>query len=211
MEIHAPDHPITGWKDTAKHLAIITAGVLIALALEGVVSWGDHRLLVREAKANLTSEIRGNKKELEGLFVNIDMEEKELEQADRVAQTLVAGGKIDHMSIDLSWHFAELKNAAVTTGQITGAFGFMDYAEVRHFADVYDLQAQFMRAQERQLQDFQPIIAFIRRITDPKVPSQASVEDWRGRISSALTSLALQEQLGRALLKRYDELLASSR
>ena len=49
MEIHTPDHPLTGWKETAKHLAIVTVGVLIALALEGLVAWADHRLLVREA------------------------------------------------------------------------------------------------------------------------------------------------------------------
>jgi hypothetical protein len=210
MEIHAPDHPITSWKETAKHLAIITAGVLIALALEGVVAWADHRLLVREAKANLISEIRGNKKELEGLFANINREAKELEEADRLAQTVTARGRIDEREIhlNLSWNFAELKNAAVTTGQITGAFGFMDYAEVRHFADVYDLQAQFMRSQERQVQEFQPIYAFISRITDAKPPSQASVEEWRGRIGNAIAGLGFQETLARALLKRYDELLA---
>src|SRR6185436_215210 len=207
MEIHAPDHPITGWKDTAKHLAIITAGVLIALALEGVVSWADHRLLVREAKANLTAEIRSNRKELEGLFANIDREQKELEQADRVALAFIERGKVDN-KINLSWNFAELKNAAVTTGEITGAFGFMDYAEVRHYADVYDLQAQFMRSQERQVQDYQLIVGFIPRITGSKAPSQASIEEWRGRINNAVAALAFQEILGRTLLKRYDELLA---
>jgi hypothetical protein len=32
--------------------------VLIALALEGAVSWADHRLLVHEASANLNAELR---------------------------------------------------------------------------------------------------------------------------------------------------------
>src|SRR5258708_2972642 len=134
MEIPAPDHPITSWKETVKHLAIITAGVLIALALEGVVAWVDHRLLVREAKANLTSEIRSNKKELEGLFVNIERQQKELEQTDRVAQTLMQVGKIDKSSFNLSYNFAELKNAAVTSGEITGAFGFKDYGDGGHYS-----------------------------------------------------------------------------
>jgi hypothetical protein len=209
MEIHAPDHPITSWKDTVRHLAIITAGVLIALALEGVVAWADHRLLVREPKANLTAEIRSNRKELEAsLFANLEREQKELEEADRVAQRLIERGKIEQAPMNLSWNFAELKNAAVTTGQITGAFGFMDYAEVRRFADVYDLQAQFLRAQERQLQEFQPVFAFIGRITESNAPSPTSIEEWRGRLNTQLAGLRLQEQLGRALMKRYDELLA---
>jgi len=208
MEIHAPDRPITSWKDTVKHLAIITAGVLIALALEGAVSWADHRLLVREAKANLTAEIRSNKKELEGLFVNIERQMKEFEQADDAALRLIDKGKLDNVQLALSWNFAELKNAAVTTGEITGAFGYMDYAEVRRFADVYDLQAQFIRVQERHLQEFQPIIAFIRRFSEPKPPAPAAVEEWRSQLGIGLAGLGLEEQMGRALLKRYDELLA---
>jgi hypothetical protein len=208
MEIHAPDHPITSWRDTAKHLSIITAGVLIALALEGVVSWADHRLLVREAKSNLTAEIRSNRKELEGLFVNIERQMKEFEQADHAALTLIEHGKLGDGQFNLSWNFAELKNAAVTTGEITGAFGYMDYAEVRHFADVYDLQAQFMRVQERHLQEYQPILAFIPRLGDPKPPAPAAVEEWRSRLGNGLAGLGLLETMGRALLRRYDELLA---
>ena len=208
MEIHTPDRAPETWKETAKHLAIITAGVLIALALEGIVAWADHRLLVREARANLLAEVRSNKKELEAsLFGNIERERKELEQADRAAQTLIEHGKLDITSLNMSWNFAELKNAAVTTSEITGAFGYMDYAEVRHFADVYDLQAQFLRAQERQVQEFQPIFGFIGRLLDSKPPSQASIEEWRGRINNQLAGLGFEEIVAKALLKRYDELL----
>ena len=142
MEIHAPDHPITGWKDAAKHLTIITAGVFIALAFEGIVSWADHRLLVREATANVIAELRTNKKELDGLFAHLEQEKAQLEHADEVATLLLAHKPLDHMTFALESHGAELKNAAVTTGQITGAFGYMEYRDVRRYADVYDLQAQ---------------------------------------------------------------------
>src|SRR5690349_21557248 len=107
MEIHTPDRAPETWKETGKHLAIITAGVLIALALEGIVAWADHRLLVREARANLLAEVRSNKKELEAsLFGNIERERKELEQADRAAQTLIEHGKLDTASLNMSWNFA---------------------------------------------------------------------------------------------------------
>jgi len=48
----------------AVHLALITVGVLIALSFEGVASWREHRALVREARLNLTNELRDNIKEL---------------------------------------------------------------------------------------------------------------------------------------------------
>jgi len=211
MEIHAPDHPITGWKDTAKHLSIITAGVLIALALEGIVAWADHRLLVREAVANLTSEIRANKKELDGIFTDIEKERKQLEHADDLARLLSAGTPPKGMELSLYSNVAQLKNAAVTTAQITGAFGYMEYSEVRRYADVYDLQAQFMRLQEREGEKFQVVLGFVGRFADSTPPPAAALEAWRKDISSLGASLFVREQLARQLLKRYDELLTTAR
>ena len=205
MEIHTPDRLPETWKETAKHLAIITAGVLIALALEGVVAWADHRLLVREAKANLTSEIQANKKELDGSFASLEKLQKQLEQADDIAQ-LAAKGTMPK-EISFNSNAAELKNAAVTTGQITGAFGYMAYGEVRRYADVYDLQAQYMRLQEREGEKFQAVFGFARRFADSTLPSAAALEEWRREISSLSASLFVREQMARQLSQRYDELL----
>src|SRR5258706_8086662 len=109
MEIPAPDHPITGWKETVKHLAIITAGVLIALALEGVVSWADHRLLVREANANLTAELRSNREDLKRLFPGLEKGAAELDHADDLAVLLLAHRAPRQMEIDLHAVEPELK------------------------------------------------------------------------------------------------------
>jgi hypothetical protein len=208
MEIHAPDHPITGWKDTAKHLAIVTVGVFIALALEGMVSWADHRLLVREATANVIAELRTNAMELDSLFAGLKEEEAQLDHADEVADLLLAHKPLDRLTMTLNSHDAELKNAAVTTGQITGAFGYMEYSEVRRFADVYDLQAQFMRLQEREVQHFSDVLAFVRHIEEPVAPNAEALERWKSQIDVALAGLFLREQLGRQLQKRYEELLS---
>ena len=62
---------------------------------------------------------------------------------------LLARSSLEHFDLMLDSHGAELKNAALTTGQIIGAFGYMEYGEVSRYANVYDLQAQFMRLQER--------------------------------------------------------------
>jgi hypothetical protein len=209
MEIHAPDHPITGWNDAAKHLAIITVGVCIALALEGIVSWADHRLLVREATANVIAELRSNMNELDGLFASLQQEKAQLERADEIADLLLAQKPLDHISLALESHGAELKNAAVTTGQITGAFGYMEYSDVRRYADVYDLQAQYMRLQERESQHFSDVLAFVRRIAGPAAPNAESLARWKSQIDVALAGLISREQLGRQLQKRYEELLSA--
>jgi hypothetical protein len=209
VEIHAPDHPITNWKQTFQHLAIITTGVLIALALEGAVAWIDHRLLVREAIANLTAELRNNKKELDGLFANLEQERKQLEHADEVAGILLGHEPIEKLELALEAHGAELTNAAVTTAEITGAFGFMEYREVSRYAYIYDLQAQFMRLQEREGQHFLDVLAFMRRIPAPDRPTDDEVRRFRSSIDVALAGIVEREQIGHQLQKRYDEFLAA--
>jgi hypothetical protein len=60
VDIHAPHRSISSLKEGLVHLTLITLGVLIALSFEGIASWREHRALVREARANLASEIHDN-------------------------------------------------------------------------------------------------------------------------------------------------------
>ena len=51
MEIHPPEKPIHTVRDFLLQLMTITAGILIALSLEGAIEWSQHRTLVSEVKA----------------------------------------------------------------------------------------------------------------------------------------------------------------
>jgi uncharacterized protein (DUF3084 family) len=86
MEIHAPHKPILTVKEAAVHLAIVTAGILIALSLEGLREWREHRSLVNEARANLLSEIRDNRKEVAAAVGALEQVKTDLANASEVAQ-----------------------------------------------------------------------------------------------------------------------------
>jgi hypothetical protein len=45
MEIHAPHKPVLTVREAIVHLAIVTVGILIALSLDGVREWREHRAL----------------------------------------------------------------------------------------------------------------------------------------------------------------------
>jgi hypothetical protein len=64
MDIHPP-HPIHSWKDFGVQLITVTAGILIALSLEGVRESMRDRALVREARENIHREIADNKREVD--------------------------------------------------------------------------------------------------------------------------------------------------
>jgi len=180
--------------------------VLIALALEGVVSWLDHRLLVREAVANLRREIADNSRELEKLFVELETEQKNLGHADEVAQMLIDRKKIDNQTLSLNFHGAELRDASRKTAEVTGAFGHMDYADVEKYAAIYGLQERFNRLQDRTNENFMSALAGVRLLTEAQ-PDPAQVQQWKAQIAVGGATLFVEEQLARQLQKRYQEAL----
>ena len=75
----------------------VVLGILIALALEGVVEWAHHRALVREARANIAIELRHNKETIEKAIPQIEDRKKQLQYVistiDEVEKTAKAHGK----------------------------------------------------------------------------------------------------------------------
>jgi len=207
MEIHAPHGSAQSWREVFKQLAIITAGVLIALALDGVVGWFDHRKLVREALNNLRSEMADNVKEVQGLFAKIAEERQNLDHASELSQMVLDKKKIDHLSLSLEFHSAELKDASRTTAEVTGAFGYMDYADVERIAGVYGLQTTFNRAQERANEHFVTAFAGASLLANPDQADAERVKQWRSEIVLTLAALTVEEQIGQQLVKRYNEAL----
>jgi hypothetical protein len=209
MEIHAQHEAAHSWREVFRQLVIITAGVLIALAFDGLVSWFDHRKLVREARSNLRSEIAENVREVQGLFANIAEEHRNLEHADELAQMLLEHKSVEHMSLNLEFHGAELKDASRTTAEVTGAFGYMDYSEVERLAAVYGLQNAFNRAQDRANEHFVAAFAGASLLASPDKPDAEQVRQWKTQIALTNAALTVEEQIGQQLVKRYTAALES--
>jgi len=209
VEIHAPHQPIHSYKEMLVHLTLITLGVLIALSFEGVASWREHRALVREARANLTSEMRDNMKKLKERLENVPTEAQNLDHAVDVVQALVDRKKFEDKSesVQLSFSSADLQNASHTTAEVTGAFGLMDYDEVKKYATVYWQQDLYMRFQNDGMQNMTRALATVGVFTRPETASPRELEDCKAQIRVALASLTAVEQLGRALLKEYERVL----
>ena len=183
--------------------------MLIALSFEGVASWREHRALVREARANLTSEMRDNMKKLKERLEKVPTEAQNLDHAVDVVQALVDRKKFEDKSesVQLSFSSADLQNASHTTAEVTGAFGLMDYDEVKKYATVYWQQDLYMRFQNDGMQNMTRALATVGVFTRPETASPRELEDCKAQIRVALASLTAVEQLGRALLKEYERVL----
>src|SRR4051812_26291602 len=79
MEIHAPDKPSHSKKEFMLHMLTVVLGILIELALDGMVTWAHHRILVREARANNATELQNNKETIQKAVTEIQARQKQLE------------------------------------------------------------------------------------------------------------------------------------
>lgn len=195
----------------AVHLALITVGVLIALSFEGVASWREHRALVREARLNLTNELRDNIKELSNRLQKLPEEKQNLEHALDVAQRLADRKNFEQlkgsMSVQLGFTTADLRSASRTTAEVTGAFGLMDYDEVKKYATVYGHQDLYMRFSSDAMQNLSRTLATVGIFEHPESASAREFEDCKAQIRLALAGLITEEQLGQSLLKEYQSVL----
>jgi len=83
------------WREFVFQLATITAGVLIALSVDGVVEWRRERALVREAQAAIRQEVTANFRDLEEILPGMEAHQRDLAQALRFADQLIKTGKTD--------------------------------------------------------------------------------------------------------------------
>jgi hypothetical protein len=206
VEIHAPHHAVKSWKEALVHLTLITIGVLIALSVEGIATWREHRALVREARANLASEIRDNQKELKNRLANIPKERQNLDRADEAVRTMMAHKELKG-EINLSFVTAELRDASHVTAQLTGAFALMDYDEVQKYARVYYLQALYKRLHDSAFENLTKALGFTSLLAQPASATPRELEDFRAQLRATNSALLVEEQIGKSLLTEYEHVL----
>ncbi len=139
MDIHAPHEPVHSWRDFVTHLTIVTIGLFIALMLEAGVEAMHHRHLVREARANIRTELAADhnaaQHDVQLLQQAIDLQKKNIANI----HSLSTDGKNFHGTVSNTLNFDSFDDAAWRTARDTGALGFMPYAEIQRYSDIYML------------------------------------------------------------------------
>jgi hypothetical protein len=206
VEIHPPHRAIGSLKEALVHLTLITVGVLIALSFEGIASWREQRALVREARANLASEIRDNMNELSNRLKNVPNERRNIDRAYEVLAALTAHRPLEGQ-FELNIVTADLRDASHATAQLTGAFALMEYDEVKKFASVYGHQAMYVRLHNDAFQNLSRTLALGDMVARNQLPSDRELDEFRQQPRWLSASLTVEEQIGGALLEDYKRAL----
>ncbi len=207
MEVHPPHAPAHSVKDFLIQLLTITAGVLIALSIEGLTEWNHHRLLVREAKETIGREIADNKSALARHFSEWDRSAEGIDKALQLANELLATKKTDIHTIELGYHLSSLSDASWRTAERTGALAYMDYADVQDYAKLYGEQDLYVSQQRRVLDRTVSALSMVTGGDPDKAPPN-DLERFRQDLMALRGELIVDKQIGEALAKAYDEALA---
>ena len=141
MDIHAPEKPIHSLKEFATHIAVVTIGILIALALEGVREVIHDRTLVRETRENFRAELEADLDHSNREFARIAEYDKQLDQLvadlptlradhpDQITARVAAIRNPGYFFADNSW------KAALSTG----ALAHMPTDDIQTYASTFEV------------------------------------------------------------------------
>ena len=211
MEIHVPRKAITSLKDLSSELAIVTAGILIALSLEGLLQWKHHRDLAREARTGIMSELRENQYELAKEVHDLENIDHQGEALVSLVHRLESNRKAPIHEASYSFSEAQLHSTSWNSAITTGAVSFMPYAEVKRYTEVYDLQLVFDALQQRAFAgslDVQGLFTLLGR--RPETLTAAELSDAERRIGIAIAEVRAMQQIAKPLNQLYQEVLKNS-
>jgi hypothetical protein len=208
VEIHVPDKPIHSVKDFALHLVTITTGVLIALSLEGAREWMHHRSLVKEAQANLLREMKDNKQQLDRGARRIEEERKDLQRALAWATDLLIKKESDIDKVSLGTVMPQLSTASWQTAERTGALGHMKYADVKDFAQIYDMQEVYTKNRLQKLERLSSALGIFSDNVEKGHEQPADLQNMRAELIRLLGNLWAEGELARDLSRMYGQAIA---
>jgi hypothetical protein len=185
----------------------ITAGVLIALLINGLVEWNDNRELVEQARATVRREVEANLKELEGLPANIKRSAAELETAMRFAEDMLSKGQSDIRTLGLNFNLATLNASGWQTAERTGALAHMDYDEVQVYSELYGMQQLFDDQQRKAVDLVATSSTLLASSFDPTKANAQEISEFRRQIMLLQSNLLVTGQFGEQLAEGYREFL----
>jgi hypothetical protein len=185
----------------------ITAGVLIALLINGLVEWNNNRELVEQARATIRREVEANLNELEGLPETIKRSAAQLENAMRLANDLLVKGKTEIREVDLNFNLATLNSSGWQTADRTGALAHMEYDEVQRYSEIYAMQQLFDNQQRKAIDLVATSSSLLASSFDPTTAKAADLDEFRQGVMLLQSNLLVTEQLGAQLIKGYQEFL----
>jgi hypothetical protein len=207
IDVHAPEHGISGKRDFFLHLFTITVGLLIALGLENTAEAWHHRHQRKEAEQTIQSELVYNKRHLIETNFVLQQETQSLTTAMAYLQARSAGQPASAAGISLGYTMPHLQNASWRTANATGVVQYIPYEYVQRLAEAYDTQDVLAQLQMGTLQSYLRLNSYITENKDPSSLSDEEVRSATADVRNTLVQLEAMRDVRRDLIDSYNDAL----
>jgi hypothetical protein len=207
IDVHPPDHTPHGIRDFAIHLLTITAGLLIALALENAAEALHHRHQRDEADSTIRRELRDNRQALVDTQATLREEMANMLKILDFAEAMSQGKKGDTSGLTLAFKEHPLQDAAWKTAAATGVLSFMEYSRVQTYALAYQEQTGLESLQAETLDNYLLLDSYAVKGFDPSQITPDEVKEALPQIRHALAHLAAMLDVSKGVMQDYDAAL----
>jgi hypothetical protein len=206
MDIHPPEGPIRSVREFLLHLLTITIGILIALALEGLVTrWQENKLLT-EARANLRAELTNTR---EKAAKNIAAQHEAQDKIRKLLDYATALRKNRHTAdpnIAFDRSFITLASTSWDAALATKAIALMPYDEVARYSQAYTAERAYSDLETEAIHRWFEIAAIDD--SDPTTATDAEIIAASQQLRISLALAASLEAAGGHMLQAIDAALA---
>lgn len=186
IDVHAPEHRISGRRDFFVHLFTISIGLLIALGLENAAEAWHHRHQRTEAEETIRQELEENKAHMVQAQQAMHKEAASLDSAMLYLRERGAGQEAPGAKFALGFSVVQLQDSAWRTANATGVLQYMDYRAVQKLAQAYAQQETFNALQSETLKSYLLLNSHV--IVD-RDPAKMTVEDVKEAMPDARNTM----------------------
>jgi cell division protein FtsB len=140
LDVHPPHEPIRSWRDFLLHLATITIGLLIAVALEAGVEELHYRHIVAAARANLRREITENHATYAQNLQSLEADQERLKHDIDQLRDIRAGKPPEHIDMHWSFDWSSYVDSAWQSARDIGAIAHMRPDAIEVYSEIYNQQ-----------------------------------------------------------------------
>lgn len=182
LDVHSPDKPIRNWRDLATHILVVTLGLLIALSLEGLVGWQNHRRLRHDAEISLRTEIARNATALADVLADLNKKQDALKLDIVVLKSFITSTQPPpDRHIDINFSIRLFDDVSWKTAQSTGALAYMPYDLAKEYASIYATQDLLTSSEQQAARDaiisLGPFLNWTDGAPDPSPQEASSIKE----------------------------------
>jgi hypothetical protein len=207
LDVHAPEHGISGVRDFFMHLLTITVGLFIALSLENAAEALHHRHQRQEAETLIRQEITSNLAKLNNGAADVLAERAHMVAVLQVLEARSQSQPGTLKESDFGFQESPIQDAAWRTAASTGALSYMDYSEVERFSDAYKEQDLLQSMEEKALEDYLELSPIISHHGAGGIVSPETAKDALPLVRRIVAHLDGMLAVGQGTIGTYNEAL----